>query len=119
MLCMLTITGTTFAVEAPPPPTLTEDSKPAAQAAPAVVIPPDLPKESDSRDPIKPEVNIIYRQDATVEEYRVGGRLRYAKITPKVGKPYYMVDTDGDGLLDTRHNDLANPPVNQWILMEW
>jgi hypothetical protein len=104
------------------PPSLTETpaattNQPAPQ--PEVIVPPDLPKESDSREPIKPEVNIIHKGDTTIEEYRVGGRLRYAKIIPKVGKPYYMVDTNGDGTLDTRYNDLENPPVNQWILMEW
>ncbi|MBI3560920.1 MAG: DUF2782 domain-containing protein [Gammaproteobacteria bacterium] len=103
----------------PPPPSLEAPNTDKIAPEPDVVVPPDLPKESDSREPPKPEVNIIHREDATVEEYRVGGKLRYAKIIPKHGKPYYMVDTDGDGTLDTRYNDLENPPVNQWILMEW
>lgn len=67
----------------------------------------------------EPEVTIIKRKGATIEEYRVNGQLRYAKITPSKGPAYYMVDTDGDGLLDTRHGDLSNPPVQQWILMRW
>ncbi len=67
----------------------------------------------------EPKVTIIQRKDATVEEYRVNGQLRYAKITPSKGPAYYMVDTDGDGLLDTRNNNLLNPPVQQWILYEW
>jgi hypothetical protein len=110
-----------YGADAPPPPSLDTPAATgtAEPAHPEVVVPPDLPKDSDSRDAIKPEVNIIHRDDATVEEYRVGGRLRYAKIIPKVGKPYYFVDTDGDGTLDTRYNDLENPPLNQWILMEW
>ncbi len=104
------------AADAPLPPTLE-----AAPLAPATTVqpPPDLPAESDSRIPAKTEVNIINQKDALIEEHRVNGKLRYAKITPKKGKPYYMVDTDGDGTLDTRENNFENPPINRWILMEW
>lgn len=84
-------------------------------------VPPPLPDESaeDSRIPPKPEVRIIHREDATIEQYRVGGQLRYVKIIPRSGPPYYLVDTDGDGVLDERHTGLENPPVQQWLLMEW
>lgn len=80
--------------------------------------PPELIEEEGQRLP-EPEVRIIKRKGATIEEYRVNGRLRYAKITPSKGPAYYMVDTDGDGLLDTRHDDLRNPPIQQWILLQW
>lgn len=81
---------------------------------------PTLPDEaSDSRNIPQPEVRIIRKKEAVIEEYRVNGRLRFVKITPSVGKPYYMVDTNGDGVLETREDDLANPPINQWILLEW
>ena len=45
--------------------------------------------------------------------------MRYVKITPKKGKPYYFVDTNGDGILDERFDNLDNPPINQWILLRW
>jgi len=80
--------------------------------------PPELLEEKDKHLP-EPEVTIIKRKDATIEEFRVNGQLRYAKITPSVGPAYYMVDSDGDGLLDTRHDNLSNPPVQQWILYKW
>ena len=91
----------------------------------AVAAPPPLPdsaplESDDSRNIPQPEVNIIQRKDMQIEEYRVNGRLRYVKITPKKGKPYYLVDKDGDGELETRHDDLDGvPPVNEWILLEW
>ncbi len=87
--------------------------------------PPDLPvddtaESDDSRNLPQPEVTIIHKKEATIEEYRVNGQLRYVKITPKKGKPYYLVDKDGDGHLETRHSDLDGvPPINQWILMKW
>ncbi len=82
--------------------------------------PPPLPVDpTESTEVPEPEVTIIQREDRTIEEYRVNGRVRFIKVTPKVGKPYYFVDTDGDGILDKQFDDLDNPPVNQWILLRW
>ncbi|MCW8900842.1 MAG: DUF2782 domain-containing protein [Gammaproteobacteria bacterium] len=83
------------------------------------VIPTIPDEEDDSRNIPQPEVRIIHKKDTVIEEYRVDGRLRFIKITPTSGKPYYMVDMDGDGVLETRDDNFANPPINQWILLEW
>ena len=80
--------------------------------------PPPLPDDPAEELP-EPEVTIIHREDRIVEEVRVNGRLRYVKITPNGGVPYYIVDTDGDGILDQQFDNLANPPINQWILLRW
>jgi hypothetical protein len=103
------LTGTVFAAdpsetgpaEAPPPPPMDDQTQPG------------------SEELVEPEVTIIRREDRTIEEYRVNGELRYAKITPSHGPAYYMIDTDGDGVLDRRHDNIDNPPINQWILMRW
>ena len=82
--------------------------------------PPPLPEEQTGEDFLtEPEVNIIQRDDRTIEEYRVNGQLRYIKVIPKRGRPYYFVDTNGDGALDQQFDSLENPPVNQWILWSW
>ena len=80
--------------------------------------PPPLPEDPAEELP-EPEVKIIHREDRIVEEVRVSGQLRYVKITPRGGVPYYIVDTDGDGILDQQFNNLDNPPINQWILLRW
>ncbi|MDH5395676.1 MAG: DUF2782 domain-containing protein [Gammaproteobacteria bacterium] len=104
--------------EVPPPPSLDASGK--QENIQAETPPPPLPDEADdSRNIPQPEVTIIRKKDTVIEEYRVHGRLRFVKITPRTGKPYYMVDTDGDGILETRENNLANPPINRWILLEW
>jgi len=77
-------------------------------------IPSSVPSPGDDTD-----VTIIRRKDAVVEEVRVKGKLRYAKITPTKGKPYYLYDSDGDGVLDATETDLKKANVNQWILMQW
>lgn len=120
---LLLICASSYALEdIPPPPqegTKTQDSE-----SQAVQPPPGLPPEDTSKDDSRvlppPEVTIIHQKEATIEEYRVNGKLRYVKITPKKGKPYYLVDKDGDGNLETRHSDLDGvPPINEWILLEW
>lgn len=82
--------------------------------------PPPLPEDPTDTEALpEPEVKIIHREDRVVEEVRVNGQLRYVKITPNGGVPYYIVDTDGDGILDQQFDNLANPPINQWILLRW
>lgn len=87
--------------------------------------PPSLPgvdsqPSDDSRNLPKPEVHIIHEKDKTIEEYRVGGVLRYIKIIPRHGKPYYLVDKDGDGIPETYYGPFNGPPpINQWLLLKW
>ncbi len=95
--------------DAPPPPPLNEQATQQQQKEP----------QPGSEELTEPEVTIIRREDRTIEEYRVNGQLRYAKITPSHGPAYYMIDTDGDGVLDRRDNNIDNPPINQWILLRW
>jgi len=80
--------------------------------------PPPLPETDRDKLP-EPEVRIIQHEDRTIEEYRVNGALRYIKVIPNQGPPYYFVDTNGDGVLDQQFSSLDNPPLNQWILFRW
>jgi len=78
-------------------------------------------KKQDSSVPSgdNTDITIIQKKDAVVEEFRVNGKLRYAKITPKNDPPYYMYDSNGDGILDATENDPKKAEINQWILMKW
>ncbi|TDY03680.1 DUF2782 domain-containing protein [Thiohalophilus thiocyanatoxydans] len=89
-------------------------------AADAPPPPPPLPEElEDYEDVPQPEVTIIRREDRVIEEVRIHGQLRYVKVTPDQGPPYYFIDTDGDGDLETRKHELDPPTINQWILKRW
>lgn len=82
--------------------------------------PPARVASDDDAEQLEPEVTIIQRKDATVEEYRVNGLLYMIKITPVVGKSYYLVDKNGDGLMESRITDLYNDfRVPQWVLFSW
>ncbi len=81
--------------------------------------PPVLPEQVQSGETLEPEVTIIHKEQETVEEYRINGRLYQVKITPTKGAPYYLIDTDGDGELETRANDITQSQVPQWVLFSW
>ena len=81
--------------------------------------PPDLPDPVESGEVIEPEVTIIQRDDATIEEYRINGQLYMVKVTPVVGPPYYLVDNDGNGSMETRSNIYRDVTVPQWVLFTW
>ena len=53
-----------------------------------------------------------------IEEYRVQGQLQVVKVTPKRGAPYYLVDRNGDGRLDSSKGEGPVSPV-MWKLFEW
>ena len=69
----------------------------AAKPIPENLEPLPPPPAMDTPSDDEPEVTIIKQTEQTVEEFRAGGKLYMIKITPKVGKPYYLVDDRGDG----------------------
>ncbi|HHJ13751.1 MAG TPA: DUF2782 domain-containing protein [Gammaproteobacteria bacterium] len=81
--------------------------------------PPPAPSEREA-EKIEPEVRIIEREDKTIEEYRVNGRLYMIKVTPRNAPPYYLVDSDGDGSLETRQTEIEpDLMIPSWVLFRW
>jgi len=66
--------------------------KPASKPAPDAQ---QLPEPGARVD--EPQVRIPVQEGDQVEEIREGGRVVMIKVTPKHGKPYYLVDTTGNG----------------------
>ena len=84
-----------------------------------LLVPPPPPK-LQSGQAIEPEVTIIKKKDATEEAYSINGQVYAVKITPVDGPAYYLVDTDGDGSLETTQNDIERGlNVPKWILFSW
>ena len=94
-----------------------------AAAPPALEPIPDGPPELTAGETqvAAPEVTIRQLGDqGSVEEYRVGGMLYMIKINPTKGRAYYLVDSDGDGRLETRYNDLQDGLlIPAWVLLRW
>ena len=81
---------------------------------------PPPPMPSEAQEGLEPEVTIIRKEDRTVEEYRINGELYMIKVTPSKGYPYYLVDADGDGSLETRRNELdPRILVPSWVILRW
>lgn len=72
------------------------------------------------QDEMEPEVTIQQRGEEVVEEYRINGQLYMVRITPAKGPAYYLIDTDGDGELESRRGGL-DPQllVPHWTILRW
>jgi hypothetical protein len=94
-----------------------------AQPPPApepVPNPPPIPDRVRSGETLEPEVTITRRARETVTEYRINGRLRAIRVEPDNAPAYYLVDTDGDGDLETRRS--AHGPellIPMWLILSW
>jgi len=92
----------------------------AADAARDELAPPPPPPKITTGETIEPEVNIIESDTQRIEEYSVNGKVYAVKITPSSGPAYYLIDTTGDGDLDSRRHDVErNLKVPQWVLFSF
>ena len=89
----------------------------------AVPEPPDIPQQVKSGEALdEPEVTIKRDDKRTITEYRINGRLTAIKVETEGFPTYYLVDTDGDGRVDTRRrgrfteDDMVLP---HWVLFRW
>jgi uncharacterized protein DUF2782 len=64
------------------------------------------------------DVNTRMVDGDRIDEYRVQGQLHVVKVTPKRGPPYYLIDQNGDGLLDSSKGEGPVSPV-MWKLFQW
>jgi hypothetical protein len=94
-----------------------QDSEPVLRTLPPEPAPP--PTEDEQADE-QPKVTIAPRRGGEIQEYRVNGQLRAIRITPSRGPAYYLLDTDGDGLLETRSFELADDiRIPGWVIFRW
>ena len=69
---------------------------------------------------LEPEVTIIEEEGKTVHQYSVNGHVYMVKIVPEGDyPPYYLLDLDGDGLMDVRRDGPDDIAVPQWVLFRW
>jgi len=93
----------------------------AVQAADTPPPPAASLSDQEGQEEIEPEVVIIQRKDKTIEEYRVNGRLYMIKVTPKNAPPYFLLDNDGDGTMESRRSVSLEPDIMipNWVLFRW
>lgn len=110
LFILMTIVSLNLRAEAPP--TVQEVPEPPVTVMPSAGV--------DTDEELEPEVSIIQRDDAEVREYRMNGQLYMVKVVPVVGPPYYLFDSNGDGTLDIRRNELdPGLVVPHWMIFKW
>ncbi len=81
---------------------------------------PDGAPQAKEAPSAQPEVTIQRRNNGVVEEYRMNGKLYMVRVVPTKGLPYFLIDTDGDGDLETRRNNMdSGIMVPGWVLLRW
>lgn len=71
----------------------------------------DQPNKADTT------VTVYQEGDNTIEEKRVKGFLYSVKVTPKHGKPYYLINADGDN--STLQNSGPKQKIPSWTIFSW
>src|SRR5688572_20927491 len=81
--------------------------------------PPAAPPGFELDPALEPQVTILKRGTDTVEEYRIGGKLYMIKVTPAHGRPYVMIDRQGDGkfVRDDTLGSNIRPPM--WVIFSF
>ncbi|MBF0614890.1 MAG: DUF2782 domain-containing protein [Magnetococcales bacterium] len=76
-------------------------------------------------DPDHPQHETVIRkyedaQGNQVREFLANGSLYQIEVVPVNGPAYYLIDTDGDGLFETRsHGHEPQIVVPQWVLFRY
>ncbi|GGH90504.1 DUF2782 domain-containing protein [Pseudomonas fluvialis] len=76
-----------------------------------------LPLLAEDAPSGEPEVTIRQEGDKTIQEYRVNGFLYAIKVTPKGGKPYFLVRADGEA--HWMRSDKPDMLIPQWEIFSW
>ncbi len=96
-----------------------------AWAQPAPPPPPLAPEGAAGTTPfsgdadLEPEVTITRRDTETVEEVRIGGELRFVRVTPRHGRAYYLVPNINGGPMIRRESLDTSVRVPMWVLFSW
>lgn len=105
---------------APVQPTAPEQRPGPAQPPPplpAAVTPPPLPADRGDADADEaPQVTVIHRDKQVVEEVRINGQLRYIRVTPPHGRPYYLIPDAAGGTFARRDSIDSTLMVPLWVL---
>jgi hypothetical protein len=88
--------------------------------SPPVLQPlPEISTPNREDNDAAPQITVTQRDRETVEEARVNGNIVWIKVTPRHGRPYYLVP-DGGGHTYIRRDSLDTAlKVPMWTLFSW
>ena len=111
-LAVATIAAAQTLQPAPPPPPMPPEGETRENAPP-----PPPPVAGDPE--LEPQVTITKKDDQTIEEARVNGRLMWVKVTPRNGRPYFLIPDATDGTLIRREGFDPGLRVPLWLLFSF
>ncbi len=90
-----------------------------AELQPLPAVPPPPPGMEAFDAALEPQITIVKAEKETREEFRIKGKLYMVKVTPSIGKPYYLVDRQGNGSFVEA--DIAPNPIRppMWVIHSW
>jgi uncharacterized protein DUF2782 len=80
--------------------------------------PPPPPPDVLGNEELEPQVTINRTEDQTTEEVRVGGQLRYIRVTPRYGRPFYLIP-EPNGMYIRRDGVDSTTKVPMWVLFSF
>lgn len=90
-------------------------SPPRTEPLPQPPPPPDVIGDVE----LEPQVTIVRTDEQVNEEVRIKGELRYIRVTPKHGRPYYLIP-DGNGATFIRRDSTdSSLKVPMWVLFSF
>ena len=95
------------AASPPPPPVL--------EPLPEIPPPPEIAGDPD----LEPQITIKKKEGETIEEARVNGQLKWIKVTPRHGRPYFLVPDSGGQMFVRRDSLDSGLKVPMWLLFEF
>lgn len=95
-------------------------AQPAPAAPPQLEPLPEIPPPPDlDNAELEPQVTISQTNSETREEARVNGNLIWIRVTPRHGRPYYLIPNPGGYTFIRRDSLETGLKVPMWVLFSW
>ena len=88
---------------------------PNLEPLPEILPPPELAGDPE----LEPQITIKRKESETVEEARVNGQLVWIKVTPRHGRPYFLIPDAGGATFVRRDSLVSGLKVPMWLLFEF
>ena len=96
-----------------------QDAAPPESPDKTVPPPPKLSSTPTADDPNEPQVTIRQEGENKIEEFKSKGRVYAIRVTPKIGKPYLLIDPDGKGTMTRAEEIGGGVRAPQWTILEF
>jgi hypothetical protein len=108
-VALFTAAAMAFAQGASPPP------PPVLEPLPEIPPPPEIAGDPD----LEPQITIKKKEGEVIEEARVNGQLKWIKVTPRHGRPYFLIPDSGGQMFVRRDSLDSGLKVPMWLLFEF